>query len=51
MAKKSTPGKIVEALKQDEATCKNIPTAEYQSVKQENEQAPVRVAYRPADRR
>ncbi|MCA3134680.1 MAG: site-specific DNA-methyltransferase [Rhodocyclaceae bacterium] len=45
MAKKSTPGKIVEALKHDEATRKNIPTAEYQSVMQKNEQAPVRVAY------
>lgn len=45
MAKKSTPGKIVEALKHDEATRKNIPTAEYQSVMQTNEQAPVRVAY------
>ena len=45
MAKKSTPGKIVEALKHDEATRKNIPTAEYQSVLQKNEQDPVRVAY------
>ena len=45
MAKKSTPGKIVEALKHDEATRKNIPTAEYQSVMQKNEQDPVRVAY------
>jgi len=45
MAKKSTPGKIVEALKHDEATRKNIPTAEYQSLMQKNEQDPVRVAY------
>jgi adenine-specific DNA-methyltransferase len=45
MAKKSTPGKVVEALKHDEATRKNIPTAEYQSVMQKNEQDPVRVAY------
>jgi len=45
MAKKSTPGKIVEALKHDEATRKNIPTAEYQSVMQKSEQDPVRVAY------
>jgi len=46
MAKK-TPNskKTVEALKHDEATRKNIPTAEYQSVMQKNEQDPVRVAY------
>ena len=35
----------VEVLTHDEATRKNIPTAEYQSVMQKNEQAPVRVAY------
>ena len=41
-----TPKKLtVEALKHDEATRKNIPTAEYQSVMQKNEQDPVRVAY------
>ena len=32
MAKKPTTSKSVEALKHDEATRKNIPTAEYQSV-------------------
>ncbi|CAE6791533.1 hypothetical protein R70006_04874 [Paraburkholderia domus] len=37
--------KTVEALKHDEATRKNIPTAEYQSVMQKDEQSPVRVAY------
>ncbi|MDE2463406.1 MAG: site-specific DNA-methyltransferase [Alphaproteobacteria bacterium] len=43
MAKK--PSKlIVEALKHDEATRKNIPTAEYQAVLAKAEQAPVRVA-------
>lgn len=50
MARKPTTtskpaGKSVEALKHEEARRKNIPTAEYQSVMQKNEQAPVRVAY------
>lgn len=35
----------VEALRHDEAKRKNIPTAEYQSVMQKGEQAPVKVAY------
>ena len=42
MAKNST--KItIETLKHDEATRKNIPTAEYQSVMAKEEQAPYRV--------
>jgi adenine-specific DNA-methyltransferase len=45
MAKQNSTGKAVEALKHDEAKRKNIPTAEYQSVMQKNEQDPVRVAY------
>jgi adenine-specific DNA-methyltransferase len=45
MAKKPTPGKTVAALKHDEATRRNIPTAEYPSVMQKSEEAPVRVAY------
>lgn len=41
--------KSVEALTHEDATRKNIPTAEYQSVMQKEEQSPVRVAYeRPA---
>ncbi|MBI5900214.1 MAG: site-specific DNA-methyltransferase [Rhodocyclales bacterium] len=44
MAKKSNP-LTVEALKHDEATRKNIPTAEYQSVMHKDEQTPLRVAY------
>ena len=40
---KQTVKKKVEALKHDEATRKNIPTAEYQSVMAKNEQSPVRV--------
>jgi adenine-specific DNA-methyltransferase len=50
MAKKQTTGKTVEALKHEEATRKNIPTAEYQSVMQKNEQDPVRVAYERRNR-
>ena len=42
--------KSVEALKHDEATRKNIPTAEYQSVLQKAEQNPVRVAYERRNR-
>jgi adenine-specific DNA-methyltransferase len=49
MAKKSTT-KTVEALKHEEAKRKNIPTAEYQSVMQKNEQTPVRVAYERRNR-
>ncbi len=44
MAKKSA-AKTVETLKHDEATRKNIPTAEFQSVLQKVEKDPVRVAY------
>ena len=50
MAKKRTTTKTVEALKHDEATRKNIPTAEYQSVMQKTEQDPVRVAYERRNR-
>ena len=45
MAKKSPTAKTVEALKHEEATRKNIPTAEYQSVLQKGEQDPKRVSY------
>jgi len=45
MAKKQAAPKTVEAIKHDEATRKNIPTAEYQSVLDKNEQNPVMVAY------
>ena len=42
MAKKPTVSKTVETIKHDEAKRKNIPTAEYQSVLQKNEQDPKR---------
>ena len=45
MAKKSTATKTVETLPHDDAKRKNIPTAEYQSVVNEEHQHPVRVAY------
>ncbi|MDB4630974.1 DNA methyltransferase [Pseudomonadales bacterium] len=45
MAKKKKQAKTVETLKHDEATRKNIPTAEYQSVMQKDEQTPIQVAY------
>ena len=44
MAKKTKAPLSVETLKHDEATRKNIPTAEYQAVLAKAEQAPVRVA-------
>jgi adenine-specific DNA-methyltransferase len=50
MAKKPVTSKTVEALKHAEATRKNIPTAEYQSVLQKNQQDPVRVAYERRNR-
>ncbi|MBI2312395.1 MAG: site-specific DNA-methyltransferase [Betaproteobacteria bacterium] len=49
MAKTPTT-KTVATLKHDEATRKNIPTAEYQSVMQKDEQNPVRVAYERRNR-
>ncbi len=42
--KKNTP-LSVETLKHEDATRKNIPTAEYQSVMKKEQQSPVRVAY------
>ena len=49
MAKTPTT-KTIKALKHDEASRKNIPTAEYQSVLQKAEQNPVRVAYERRNR-
>ncbi len=47
---KTLKAKTVEALKHAEATRKNIPTAEYQSVLQKAQQDPVRVAYERRNR-
>ena len=49
MATKKTPLDI-EAFKHNEASRRNIPTAEYQSVMQKAEQSPVRVAYERRNR-
>src|SRR3989440_5871948 len=48
--KKQPSKKTVEALRHEEATRKNIPTAEYQSVLQKETQDPVRVAYERRNR-
>jgi adenine-specific DNA-methyltransferase len=46
MALRKLPArKIVEALKHDEASRKNIPTAEYQSLSEKETQSPIQVAY------
>ncbi len=45
MARKPKTPLSVEALKHDDATRKNIPTAEYQSVIDEQTKSPLRVAY------
>lgn len=48
--KKTKTPKSVDAITHDEATRKNIPTAEYQSVITKEEQSPVRVAYERRNR-
>jgi adenine-specific DNA-methyltransferase len=50
MAKKPVTKLTVETLKHDEATRKNIPTAEYQSVMQNEDQSPVRISYERRNR-
>ena len=52
MAKKGkrATDKTVETLRHGEATRRNIPTAEYQSVLEKEAQAPVRVAYERRNR-
>ena len=45
MAKKTTIAKTVETLKHEGATRKNIPTAEYQSVLDKEQQNPKQVRY------
>ena len=51
MAKKSSSaGKTVVTINHDEATRKNIPTAEHQSVLKQEEASPVRVAYERRNR-
>ncbi len=46
MKTKKTPAtKTVDAIKHEEATRKNIPTAEYQSVMNTEDQNPIKVAF------
>ncbi|MBU2760120.1 site-specific DNA-methyltransferase [Acidithiobacillus sulfurivorans] len=45
MAKSPKPSLTIETLTHDEATRKNIPTAEYQAVMRQDEQQPVQVEY------
>ena len=47
---KTPSRKSVESLTHEEATRKNIPTAEYQSIMRKEEQSPVRVAYERRNR-
>src|SRR5713101_2677929 len=50
MSRKNSTHKTVEMLKHDTVSRLNIPTAEYQSVMQKEEQSPVRVAYERRNR-
>ena len=51
MAKKAQVGaKSIESFKHDEASRKNIPTAEYEALVQEREKTPIRVAYERRNR-
>ena len=50
MARKKKTRKKVETLVHDEASRKNIPTAEHQSVMAKEDQSPVRVAYERRNR-
>ena len=50
MATKKNSPLTVETLKHGDATRRNIPTAEYQSVMAKDEQSPVRVAYERRNR-
>src|SRR5919198_4298829 len=47
---KKPTSKTIEALRHEEASRRNIPTAEYQSVLDEEQQHPVRVAYERRNR-
>src|SRR5512134_246064 len=50
MARKPQNSKTVAMLTHEKASRKNIPTAEYQSVMQKEEQSPIRVAYERRNR-
>lgn len=48
--KKKKTLKTIETLTHDEASRKNIPTAEYQSVMRKDKQTPIRIAYERRNR-
>jgi len=50
MARKTAPKKTVESLKHEDAARKNIPTAEYQSLVEKDNQTPIQVAYERRNR-
>jgi len=50
MPNKKNNDKTVEAIRHDDATRKNVPTAEYQSVMREVEKDAIRVAYERRNR-
>ena len=50
MAKKAATRKTIEALRHEEATRLNIPTAEYQAVMDKEDQEGVRLAYERRNR-
>jgi len=50
MAKKPATPKSVESFKHEDATRKNIPTAEYQAMLKKEQQSPVQVAYERRNR-
>lgn len=50
MAKKQKIKKTVEAIKHDQASRKNIPTAEHQSLMGDKDKSPVQVAYERRNR-
>ena len=50
MPRKKKNPKTIETLTHDEASRKNIPTAEYQSVMREEEVSPIRIAYERRNR-
>ena len=49
MAKRKST-KTIETLRHEDASRKNIPTAEYQAVMAENDRNPIKVAYKRRNR-
>ena len=49
-SKKKRISKTVETITHDDASRKNIPTAEYQSVMRKDEETPIQIAYKRRNR-